>query len=175
MEPPLLRGARRVGDAGGSRARPRRAAGPARRAGRGVCISLRHASRLHRSQRARSAGGRISHGLHLPARCGDGRRRRARAPQNQDRERRRALDVPFAVRWRARRLAGGRRDALALAGVARQRRAGAGSVTPWKRITRNTATLIALRVASPALSMLVVLAVSRVLGAEGLGRYTLAF
>src|SRR5262249_32727655 len=52
---------------------------------------------------------------------------------------------------------------------------GAGSVTPWKRITRNTATLIALRVASPALSMLVVLAVSRVLGADGLGRYTLAF
>lgn len=48
-------------------------------------------------------------------------------------------------------------------------------MTPWKRITRNTATLIILRIASPALSMLVVLAVSRALGAEGLGRYTLAF
>ncbi|MBI4516764.1 MAG: flippase [Deltaproteobacteria bacterium] len=43
------------------------------------------------------------------------------------------------------------------------------------RVVKNTAVLLALRVGMPMLSVALVLAVSRTLGAEGLGRYTLAF
>jgi O-antigen/teichoic acid export membrane protein len=41
-------------------------------------------------------------------------------------------------------------------------------------VTKNALALTALKLVSPALSVVVVLAVSRMLGAEGLGRYTLA-
>lgn len=44
-----------------------------------------------------------------------------------------------------------------------------------RKVVKNTAILLALRVGMPMLSMAVVLAVSRLLGSEGLGRYTLAF
>jgi len=43
-----------------------------------------------------------------------------------------------------------------------------------RRIARNTAALVFLRVIRPLLSVVVVLAVSRLLGTAGLGRYTLA-
>lgn len=43
------------------------------------------------------------------------------------------------------------------------------------RVFKNTAVLLALRVGMPMISVAVVLAVSRYLGTEGLGRYTLAF
>lgn len=46
---------------------------------------------------------------------------------------------------------------------------------PKLRIAKNTATMMALKVVMPLLAVVVVLAVSRVLGTEGLGRYTLAF
>jgi len=42
-------------------------------------------------------------------------------------------------------------------------------------VAKNTATLAALRLLTPALSVALVVAVSRYLGTEGLGRYTLAF
>jgi len=44
-----------------------------------------------------------------------------------------------------------------------------------KRIVTNTALLTAVRVIVPLMSLGVVLAISRILGAEGLGRYTLVF
>jgi O-antigen/teichoic acid export membrane protein len=44
-----------------------------------------------------------------------------------------------------------------------------------QRVAKNTAALIVLRVVAPLLSMAVVLVVSRFLGTEALGRYTLAF
>ena len=44
-----------------------------------------------------------------------------------------------------------------------------------RRILSNTALLTAVRVVVPAMSLGVVLTLSRILGAEGLGRYTLAF
>ncbi len=47
--------------------------------------------------------------------------------------------------------------------------------TEESRVLANTAILAAVRVAAPALSLVVVLAVSRRLGAEGLGRYSLAY
>jgi O-antigen/teichoic acid export membrane protein len=43
------------------------------------------------------------------------------------------------------------------------------------RIAKNTVVLILLRVATPLLSLALVVAVSRFLGVEGLGRYSLAF
>jgi O-antigen/teichoic acid export membrane protein len=46
---------------------------------------------------------------------------------------------------------------------------------PRLRVAKNTAALLILRLVVPLLSMAVVLAVSRLLGTEGLGRYTLAF
>ena len=46
--------------------------------------------------------------------------------------------------------------------------------SPAADVTRNAAVLTLLRIASPAIAMIVVLGVSRVLGSEGLGRYTLA-
>lgn len=46
---------------------------------------------------------------------------------------------------------------------------------PRLRVAKNTAVLLALRVGMPLVSVAVVLAVSRCLGTDGLGRYTLAF
>jgi len=46
---------------------------------------------------------------------------------------------------------------------------------PRLRIAKNTAALLFLRVVTPLLSVAVVLAVARLLGTEGLGRYTLVF
>src|SRR5262249_3445913 len=43
------------------------------------------------------------------------------------------------------------------------------------RIAKNTAALVVLRVLKPLFSVAVVLVASRLLGSEGLGRYTLAF
>ncbi|HYD50874.1 MAG TPA: hypothetical protein VEB21_21135, partial [Terriglobales bacterium] len=42
------------------------------------------------------------------------------------------------------------------------------------RITTNAMVLVVLRLVRPMLSMLLVVAISRLLGAEELGRYTLA-
>jgi O-antigen/teichoic acid export membrane protein len=41
-------------------------------------------------------------------------------------------------------------------------------------VTKNAIVLTALRIATPAVSMIVVLAISRLVGSEGLGQYTLA-
>src|SRR5262245_34776461 len=46
---------------------------------------------------------------------------------------------------------------------------------PRSRIAKNTTVLILLRVVTPLLSLALVAAVSRFLGADGLGRYSLAF
>src|SRR5260370_36880555 len=43
------------------------------------------------------------------------------------------------------------------------------------RLAKNTAALVVLRVVKPLFSVAVVLVASRLLGSEGLGRYTLAF
>ncbi|MCC6765497.1 MAG: flippase [Deltaproteobacteria bacterium] len=43
-----------------------------------------------------------------------------------------------------------------------------------RRILKNTAALVVLRVLMPALSMILVFAISRILGTDGLGQYTLA-
>ena len=57
-----------------------------------------------------------------------------------------------------------------MSSVAAGEQAGAG-----KRVFRNTAVLVVLRVVVPALSLPVVLLLSRRLGSEALGRYTLAY
>ncbi len=44
-----------------------------------------------------------------------------------------------------------------------------------RRILKNTAALVLLRVVMPMLSMVLVFAISRILGTDGLGQYTLAF
>jgi O-antigen/teichoic acid export membrane protein len=44
-----------------------------------------------------------------------------------------------------------------------------------RRILKNTAALVILRVVMPMLSMVLVFAISRLLGTDGLGEYTLAF
>jgi O-antigen/teichoic acid export membrane protein len=44
-----------------------------------------------------------------------------------------------------------------------------------RRIIKNTAALVVLRVVMPMLSMVLVFAISRILGTDGLGQYTLAF
>jgi O-antigen/teichoic acid export membrane protein len=44
-----------------------------------------------------------------------------------------------------------------------------------RRVAQNTAVLIAMRVGLPAISLILVFALSRLLGAEGLGRYSLVF
>lgn len=44
-----------------------------------------------------------------------------------------------------------------------------------RRILKNTAALVILRVVMPMLSMVLVFAISRLLGTDGLGQYTLAF
>ncbi|MEO8628131.1 MAG: oligosaccharide flippase family protein, partial [Betaproteobacteria bacterium] len=49
------------------------------------------------------------------------------------------------------------------------------SRAPLTRVAKNTAILILLRVVMPAFGLLLVLAVTRRLGAEALGRYSLAF
>src|SRR5260370_22738994 len=43
------------------------------------------------------------------------------------------------------------------------------------RLAKNTAALVVLRIVKPLFSVAVVLVASRLLGSEGLGRYTLAF
>src|SRR6266446_6921868 len=48
-------------------------------------------------------------------------------------------------------------------------------MTARARIAKNTAALVFLRVVKPLFSVAVVLVASRLLGSEGLGRYTLAF
>ena len=48
-------------------------------------------------------------------------------------------------------------------------------MTSNMRVARNTLVLVALRVLMPALAVGLVLMLSRYLGVEGLGRYTLAF
>ena len=59
--------------------------------------------------------------------------------------------------------------------MSRSGNASGASGNPRLRVVKNTAALLFLRVAMPALSMVIVLAISRKLGSEGLGRYTLAF
>lgn len=44
-----------------------------------------------------------------------------------------------------------------------------------RRVASNTAILVLLRVLMPAMAVVLVLALSRILGADGLGRYSLAF
>ncbi|MCC6848707.1 MAG: flippase [Deltaproteobacteria bacterium] len=44
-----------------------------------------------------------------------------------------------------------------------------------RRILKNTVALVVLRVMMPAVSMILVFAISRILGTDGLGQYTLAF
>jgi O-antigen/teichoic acid export membrane protein len=63
--------------------------------------------------------------------------------------------------------------------MAINKRTDASPETPSKhaslRVAKNTLILVTLRVVMPALAVTLVLALSRCLGAEGLGRYTLAF
>lgn len=49
------------------------------------------------------------------------------------------------------------------------------ALSSGRRIFRNTVALVVLRVMMPAVSMILVFAISRVLGTDGLGQYTLAF